>query len=363
MQSLLRWSIENSDPNAPRQPAQQQKLDSEIIDMILGKPDSELMKEALAIAVDEKRDEDERLQALDNFEMLIESIDNANDLVKLKMWEPIHGLLTSSSSEEIKAQVLWIIGTAVQNNPAAQREYLAFSPMHTLLSFLAPGTRSPKTRSKAVYALSGLLKHCVPAVRQLQDADGWKALKDALQDPDITVRRKVAFLLNALLIPTTPLHAPPPPAPTASQSGERSVIVHPDAAVHEAESSATAVHPQLPMRPMIADPSSISTSPLALRALEEDGLLQALLDALTSPVPHGPDGESEGDPDFEAKIVSVLHTYVMSCHGKLSPAQKKAISTYLQAQRDKVANEHELAERWGLSTEEARLFKQTIDRN
>lgn len=74
MQSLLRWSIENSagDGSAqPPQPPQPRKdLDPGIIDMILGKPDSELMKENLAIAVDEKRSEDERLEALDNFEMV-----------------------------------------------------------------------------------------------------------------------------------------------------------------------------------------------------------------------------------------------------------------------------------------------------
>ena len=92
------------------------------------------------VAVDEKRDEDERLQALDDFEMLIEQIDNANseyahvswtnkrsltlcvvDLEKLKMWEPLHALLTSpTSSEAIQMATLWILGTAVQNNPSAQ---------------------------------------------------------------------------------------------------------------------------------------------------------------------------------------------------------------------------------------------------
>lgn len=102
MQSLLRWSIENSSGDGEGAPQQQppqeprKGLDPGIIDMILGKPDSELMKESLAIALDEKREEDERLQALDNFEMvriyicssmnnlnlrpfqLIEHIDNAN---------------------------------------------------------------------------------------------------------------------------------------------------------------------------------------------------------------------------------------------------------------------------------------------
>lgn len=74
MQSLLRWSIENSNGDAgsptQQQPPQRKDLDPGVIDMILGKPDSELMKESLAVAVDEKRDEDERLQALDNFEMV-----------------------------------------------------------------------------------------------------------------------------------------------------------------------------------------------------------------------------------------------------------------------------------------------------
>lgn len=72
MQSLLRWGIENSSgEGSGSQPSGERKdLNPEIIDMILGKPDSELMKEALAIATDDKRDEDDRLQALDNFEMV-----------------------------------------------------------------------------------------------------------------------------------------------------------------------------------------------------------------------------------------------------------------------------------------------------
>jgi hsp70-interacting protein len=72
MQSLLRWSIENSSQDASEriQPAQRQQLDPGIVDMILGKPDAELMKENLAIALDEKKDEDERVEALDNFEMV-----------------------------------------------------------------------------------------------------------------------------------------------------------------------------------------------------------------------------------------------------------------------------------------------------
>ena len=160
MESLLRWGIENSTtPDGQQQPPVQPRtdLDPGIIEHILGKPDAVLMKEALEVAVDERRDEDERLQALDDFEMVRQVIQyngfvahascsswniltmpmvsdhdligssvrlivfGRADLVKLKMWEPLQNLLTSpSSSDEIQTQVLWIIGTAVQNNPSAQ---------------------------------------------------------------------------------------------------------------------------------------------------------------------------------------------------------------------------------------------------
>lgn len=45
-------------------------LDPAIIDMILGKPDAELMKEDMAVAIDDKRSEDERIDALDHLEMV-----------------------------------------------------------------------------------------------------------------------------------------------------------------------------------------------------------------------------------------------------------------------------------------------------
>lgn len=101
MQSILRWSLENSAPldNAAgdRPPAERKDLDPAIIDYILGKPDSVQMKEDLAIAVDPSKSEDERISALDHLEMvsllgllisklyslcafvqLIENIDNSN---------------------------------------------------------------------------------------------------------------------------------------------------------------------------------------------------------------------------------------------------------------------------------------------
>ena len=79
MDSLLRWSIEHSTPrSADAPPPARKDLDPGIIDHLLGKPDAVLMKETLEVALDEKRDESARIQALDDFEMLVEHIDNAN---------------------------------------------------------------------------------------------------------------------------------------------------------------------------------------------------------------------------------------------------------------------------------------------
>ena len=69
MQSLLRWSVENSSPGgAP--PVPRKDLDPGIIDHILGKPDAQLMKEALEVAVNESQIEDDRLRALEDLEMV-----------------------------------------------------------------------------------------------------------------------------------------------------------------------------------------------------------------------------------------------------------------------------------------------------
>lgn len=83
MQSLLRWGIQNSTQEAP--PVDRQKLDPGIIDMILGRPDSELMKECMAIALDESRLEEDRIDALDQFEMVIRLFDGTVDHVDSRL--------------------------------------------------------------------------------------------------------------------------------------------------------------------------------------------------------------------------------------------------------------------------------------
>lgn len=341
MQSLLRWSIENSstqDGTQSNTPAVRKDLDPAVIDAILGRPDAELMKEDLSVALDSSRSEDDRVDALDHLEMLVEQIDNANDLKKLNMWEPLHSLLTSDTSPlTVKVQALWVIGTALQNNPSAQDAYLALNPLPTLVSFLVSSPYSTlQTRSKAIYTLSGLLKHNAPAVKELgsSDVEGWARLRDSLQDPDITVRRKTLFLLNTLLLPTSApdapsnFHTPDSAPPTEGQQNP----IYPNS---------HAAHLHNPLR--------ASTSRLTLDAFKEHGITGAVVDALTNPLPCGEDGEDEeGDMEVEENGVRLLHTYVVICSEKLSRSETETLKTWLDQGKEKEkGDEKRLAERFG----------------
>ncbi|KAJ7730250.1 armadillo-type protein [Mycena maculata] len=313
MESLLRWGIENSTSATDAStPAPRQDLDPAIIDMILGKSDAELMKECMAVAVDESQSESARVDTLDRFEELIEQIDNANNIEKLKMWSPLHSLI-QTATPDIKVQALWVIGTALQNNPAAQDAYLAYDPLPVLISFLAPPATA-EARAKAIYALSGLLKHNAPAVARFSEIGGWDALRNALQNPDdpkLNVRRKVLFLLNTLLIPSTT-----PPA--ASSSAQQPIHANSHAA-------------------SLADPARTDTSALTLRALKARGLLAAVVAGL------GSNADPEHLPDFEEKSIGLLRTYALACDGKFSADETKALHNLLKDSRAAAQD------RWGLS--------------
>ncbi|KAN0080125.1 Armadillo-type fold [Tylopilus felleus] len=315
MESLLRWSIEHSSPGEAA--TEKRNIDPAIIDYILGKPDAQLMKEALNVALDVSKDEDQRIAAMDNLEMLVENIDNANDLRKLQMWEPLHGLLSlPTTTDGLRLQTLWVLGTALQNNPAAQLSYLSLDPIPAILACLSPSSNSAGTRSKAMYALSGLLKHNAAAVENFTVAQGWNGLRHSLEDSDISLRRKTAFLLNTLLIPTSNMDTLSTPASVQTPSST-------DAPIHPNSHAS-----------MLSDPASVATSPATMDALQRDtasdgsSLLDALISAVVEPVPFGADGENERDVEFQENVVRLLHTYSVLCGGRFSDVQKHSLRTF-----------------------------------
>ena len=144
---------------------------------------------------------DQKLDIWDELELLVESLDNANDLENMKLWKPLIAFL-SDPIDEMRLQSCWVLGTAIQNNPKSQSAFLAFDPLPKLLDLLRD-EKNAELRSKAMYTVSGALRHHPEAVARFVALEGWNILNNALQDPSLAVRRKAAFLINSLFTNTT----------------------------------------------------------------------------------------------------------------------------------------------------------------
>ena len=130
MNQLLKWSIENSeasraDPSHPTDPKAVRpsgtSINAEALNSLMGGPsDADLMKESMAAIQSPDVSLEDKLVAFDNFEQLIEVIDNANNIERLGMWTPLVELLEDKEGD-MRRMAAWCVGTAVQNNVRAQQ--------------------------------------------------------------------------------------------------------------------------------------------------------------------------------------------------------------------------------------------------
>ena len=322
-QELLKWGLANSSSTAvgPRSggPSIEQissdieagrrpdLADPRLYDAIMGKSEAQMMREELSVATSTHLPLNDRLTALDNFEMLIEQIDNSNNITSMNMWSSIIQLL-SAPEPEIQTAAAWIVGTAVQNNDKAQMAVLEYGTVQALVDLL----QSPveEVRAKAMYALSGVLKHNPKAMSAFHVMDGWKVLRAALRDPCIGVRRKSAFLCNALLVQDPNSFDSVPQATSTS--------------------SATAVAPVQtstagPAVPLERGPETMLSNvphPNVSQALLNSGILTTLISSLLAPntngvndgdlpPPSGPNGDADprSDLDFAEKATTAIFTF------------------------------------------------------
>ena len=94
-------------------------MDAALNNLFGGPSDADLMKESMTAIQDPSISLENKLVAFDNFEQLVENIDNANNLSPLGLWTPLIEQLKSPESE-LRRMAAWCIGTSVQNNEKAQ---------------------------------------------------------------------------------------------------------------------------------------------------------------------------------------------------------------------------------------------------
>lgn len=167
------------------------------------------------------------------------------------------------------------------------------SKLYSIISSIHPTNSSTQistsTRAKAVYCLSAALKHWARAIVDLDEDSnrGWSTLREGLSDPDPTIRRKIAFLINTLLVQSTDMPTEDDSSPNIKSNSEK--------------------------------PNEM------VRKMAETKVIDALLKSVVKPLPMGPDGDiSEQDWDLQEKCTRALVSALE--RGGLDAEQRRTLS-------------------------------------
>ncbi|KAG8376925.1 hypothetical protein BUALT_Bualt09G0114800 [Buddleja alternifolia] len=134
---------------------------------------------------------------LDELQEHVESIDMANDLHSIGGLVPLLGYLKNSHAN-IRAKAAEVVSTIVQNNPRSQQLVMEANGLEPLLSNF---TSDPDVvvRTKALGAISSLIRHNKSGVAAFRLANGYAALRDALGSESVRFQRKALNLVQYLL--------------------------------------------------------------------------------------------------------------------------------------------------------------------
>ncbi|KAH9808729.1 adenyl-nucleotide exchange factor [Melampsora americana] len=174
--------------------------DTKILDTkISGRTDVNPIQGYIEIFADPKLDIHQRINAGKELEELLQVLDNTKDLEFLGAWPKLVKLL-EEPHHLIQSHTLWIIGTAVQDNPKSQSSFLKYDPIPLIINILNHSSHE-ETQAKALYCLSSTLKH-VPssstAFTSFISASGFEALNTILKGPSMKLRIRTAVSINSL---------------------------------------------------------------------------------------------------------------------------------------------------------------------
>lgn len=168
LSSLLKWGVENSTASCatnPEQPSSTRGLNAETLNALMGGPsDADLMKAAMQIIRSPDIGLADKMTAFDNFEQLVENLDNANNMEPLGLWTPLLQEL-DGTEPDLRMMAAWCVGTAVQNNIKSQERLLALDGVQKLAKLVVE-EKDMVVRKKCVYALSSSIRNYQPATNE-----------------------------------------------------------------------------------------------------------------------------------------------------------------------------------------------------
>lgn len=186
MDKLLAWSIaqQSGDKEAIEKVGQP---DMKALNQIFGGVDEPaLMKQSIQVVENPQAEEEDKEVALENFEMLIENLDNANNIENLKLWESIIKLLGDSTPMGMKTLAASIIGIAVQNNPQCQGDFLKYDGFKALIE--NSGASNTGFRLKVLFAISSVVRNNKDAIKYFNKYNGWSAFETKADNHKVDIR-------------------------------------------------------------------------------------------------------------------------------------------------------------------------------
>ncbi|GEQ72095.1 hypothetical protein JCM33374_g5781 [Metschnikowia sp. JCM 33374] len=199
MEKLLQWSIaqQTGDKDAQEKIGQP---DPKMLSQLFGGPDEPtLMKQSMMVASNPEATDEDKEVALENFEMLIENLDNANNIENMKLWPSVIEQL-HSENQTFQVLAASIIAIATQNNPSSQDAFAKQEKGLSKLIDLSSNTSIPKElHMKSTFALASIIRNNEDASSKFISSGGLSCLKidESLKDHKSLVRK--LSLISAVL--------------------------------------------------------------------------------------------------------------------------------------------------------------------
>ncbi|KAG1337848.1 hsp70-binding protein 1 [Cocos nucifera] len=204
-EGLLKWSLAQTDGTKPSRNLSEEDrkwfmeaMQAQMVDVVKRMKEITLVMNTPEDVLEAQGVMPENIEdMLDQLQGHVESIDMANDLHSIGGLVPLLGYLKNSHAG-IRAKAAEVVTTIVQNNPKSQQLVMEANGLEFLLSNF---TSDPDitVRTKALGALSSLIRHNKPAIAAFRLANGYQALRDALNSENVRFQRKALNLIQYLL--------------------------------------------------------------------------------------------------------------------------------------------------------------------
>ncbi|XP_065853323.1 uncharacterized protein [Euphorbia lathyris] len=199
-EGLLKWSLAHTDGTASARNLSEEDrkwfmeaMQSQSVDVIKRMKEISLVMQAPESVLESQGVTPADLEdMLEELQEHVESIDMANGGLV-----PLLGYLRNSHAN-IRAKAAEVVTTVVQNNPRCQQLVMEASGLEPLLSNFKSDP-DVTVRTKALGAISSLIRHNKPGIAAFRLGNGYTALREALSSDSVRFQRKALNLIHYLL--------------------------------------------------------------------------------------------------------------------------------------------------------------------